>query len=109
MAAAADNAQAFRKYLESAGVIDALTKGVAAWAVTVHSCLTGATAAAGWGCQRGCQLLVLLCSRGVCRRQIAPPLSLSVFTVLVSLYEEPDKPTQAIECVLALVLCVLAL
>ncbi|GBF88360.1 hypothetical protein Rsub_01072 [Raphidocelis subcapitata] len=54
------NKEAFRRYLESAGVVDALTKGTS---------VPARPSAASLGC------------------------------VLVSLYEEPDKPRQAVDYV----------
>lgn len=60
--------EGFRKYLESAGVIDALTKGEIS---SIYACE-----------QRSTQF---------------DPSQYPDCAVLVSLYEEPDKPKQAIE------------
>lgn len=70
----ADSAQkeAFRKYLEASGVIDAMTKG--RMVLQLH-------------------LLALCCCR------CSSPECRAAVAVLVSLYEEPDKPKQAIEYV----------
>lgn len=60
---------AFRRYLEAAGVIDALTKGMRR-------------------CRASCQ------PRQAARLTLGPR---ALHAVLVSLYEEADKPKQAIE------------
>ena len=79
------NKEAFRRYLESAGVVDALTKGwrAACWGLG-HVGLGASRRTVCWPSGRGLASL----------RQAPPPPK---YTVLVALYEEPDKPKQATE------------
>jgi hypothetical protein len=104
--------ETYRKYLESAGVIDALTKG--AHAAQQDEMLSICPAGQQW-----CLAYLVVFLARVGRRQMALaniPLesayqaqsraipchvhnccASSVPAVLVSLYEEPDKPKSAIE------------
>jgi hypothetical protein len=99
--------ETYRKYLESAGVIDALTRGVHTWQQVPLPCgmvlVARPVLPYDMACRsQPCMHLNDACCEmhffmyGLLVHVTAPPI-LAAPAVLVSLYEEPDKPKSAIE------------
>ena len=100
---------AFRKYLEGAGVIDSITKGRGETSGAQRVRSEAREPGGGEGrrplrspsLRRGARDLrpprTTTLAQFVTRAMSADPISLSIPSALVSLYKEPDKPVSGLE------------